>query len=68
MRRLLLLIFAIAISMGGLYILVPQLECMAGLVTEPCYIVGRAFIAGGFMLFLGGYLIWDDFIKERDGS
>ena len=60
MRKLILLVLASAMLIGGLY----------GAIFELFYsriIFFRFVIGGGALAFIGAYLIWADFIAPRLG-
>jgi len=56
-RKTLSLIFALALTGGGLYVL-------SLLLTAHKYL-GRIAMAGSLMLALGAYWLWTDFIKAK---
>ena len=65
MRRAILFVFSSALLGGGTYLLWLQLRCMLGWADGTCYVMGRALLAGAFLIALGGYLLWDDITPRR---
>jgi uncharacterized membrane protein len=57
LRRLLLLLLSIALVAGGLTLASREIS-----VTEG-HVFWRGLIVAGFLTALGGYLLWEDFIR-----
>lgn len=60
MRRAVLIALALGLLGGGLYIAAAQLAWSD-------LIASRAMMAAGFMICLGGWLLWDDLVAPRLG-
>ncbi|MEW6640906.1 MAG: hypothetical protein AB1586_10415 [Pseudomonadota bacterium] len=54
-RKVILFLLAAAMISGGVYLLAAEL-----LTARILY--SRLVVAGGFLIVLGGYLLWTDFI------
>jgi hypothetical protein len=61
-RRILLFLFSSGLLGAGAWLVWGQFKCVLGLVEGVCYFGGKLAMAGGFMTFLGGYVLWEDFI------
>jgi hypothetical protein len=62
-RRFFLLLLSLALLGGGLYLLFPQLTCLLGL-SPNCSVRGFGLMLAGSLTGIGGYLLWDEFIRR----
>ena len=62
LRRILLLVLVLALLAAGAYSLSLQLACLFGLRPE-CSVRGFGLMAAGFMSVIGGYLLWEEFLR-----
>jgi hypothetical protein len=61
MRRILLFVFSIGVLSGGAYVL------SLCFIHPTIYGIARGVLGAGFLMFVGGYLLWEDFIKPLLG-
>lgn len=61
-RRFILFLFSSGLLGAGALLCWSQLRCVLGFVDGVCYFGGLLAMGGGSMTFLGGYLLWEDFI------
>jgi hypothetical protein len=59
MRRMILFVIALALLLGGSYLLILQF-------TQSRIIYGAAIMAGGMMIALGSYIFYADFLGGED--
>ena len=63
LRRIALFLLASALLGGGAYLLSSRVECKLGFTPEGCDpIPVRMLAMVAFMIFLGGYVLWTDFL------
>lgn len=61
MRRMILFVIALALVMGGSYLIIIQF-------TQSSVIYGAALMAGGMMIAIGSYIFYADFLGGEDDT
>jgi hypothetical protein len=63
MKRFPLTLLALALLAGGFYVLRNAFGCMAGTLPGECHVFFGITINGGFMVAIGAWLLWKEFVR-----
>jgi hypothetical protein len=68
MRRIIAVVVSLAFLGGGFYVLRDAFGCMAGTRQGECHVFFGIAVNGGFMVAIGGWLLWNEFVGRPRSS
>lgn len=68
MKRITIILVSLACLAGGFYVLRYAYGCMAGILPGECHVFFGITVNGGFMVAIGGWLLWNEFVRRPRSS